>query len=169
MVVAWIAGVMSEKPDDDGPDPAARNDFATRSERSTASSRRMRSAQPRGIVLLVDDDPAVRRSVRRMVESDGYEVTDVGDGEEALRLLREGLRPAAILLDVAMPKLNGYQFRVRQLADPGLAQIPTLIVSGEADHPDTSRLCAAGYVSKPFSRNIILAALRAATSGTDES
>ena len=156
---------MSEPDDDRGPDPVARRDFAERSERSTASSRRMRSAAPLGRVLLVDDDAAVRQTMRRILESDGYQVTEVGDGEEALQRLHEGLRPLAILLDVSMPKLNGYQFRLRQLAVPELAAIPTIIVSGEADHPEATRLRAAAYVGKPFSRNLLLAALHAATRG----
>ena len=164
MVLAWQREMM-DHPDDDGPDPGARDDFAVRSERSTASSRRLRSAALRGTILLVDDDESVRRSVRRMVESDGYQVMEVGDGEEALRLLNDGARPAAILLDVSMPKLNGYQFRARQLSVAALADIPTIIVSGEADHPDATRLQAAGYVSKPFSRNLILAAIQAALRG----
>lgn len=156
---------MSEKigDDDETPDPTARRDFAARSERATASSRRMRTAETLGTVLLVDDDDGVRRSVRRMIETEGWTVVEVSDGGSALDLLRDGLRPAVILLDVSMPRLNGYQFRLRQLSEPELAGIPIIVVSAEAEQPSAARLGAVAYIRKPFARNIILAAIAAAT------
>jgi len=56
----------------------------------------------------------------------------VGDGEEALDELRGGLEPALILLDLAMPRKNGEQFRAEQMRDPKLAPIPVVIMSADA-------------------------------------
>jgi CheY-like chemotaxis protein len=84
-------------------------------------------------VLLVDDDAEIRGVVRLILETEGYRVLTAADGEEALRVLRAGERPGMILLDLRMPGMDGRGFRHAQSADPGLADIPVVIFSGDRD------------------------------------
>ena len=81
-----------------------------------------------------------------LLEREDYRVDCAGDGEEALDLLRRGERPALILLDARMPGCDGWCFRAEQRADPDLADIPVVVISGA----DASALGAAGHLRKPF-------------------
>ena len=76
-------------------------------------------------VCVVDDDADIREVLTDVLSIEGYDVVAAGDGESALALLRA--RPSAcrlILLDLMMPRMNGWEFRRQQLQDPTIAEIP---------------------------------------------
>ena len=108
-------------------------------------------------MLIVEDDADIRESLGDALEFYGYEVATAENGWDALRLLRSGLDPEVILLDLVMPVMNGWQFRKLQLADPSLAAIPVVVVSASAPgdaRPDR-------HLSKPFGIDDLLAAVAA--------
>src|SRR5262249_54943332 len=76
-------------------------------------------------VLIVDDDRDIREALTQALVEGGYTAVGVANGQEALRWLRTATpAPCLILLDLAMPVMNGWQFRSEQQRDPGLAAIP---------------------------------------------
>jgi len=109
------------------------------------------------VVLVVDDEPAVRQVLREYLEGEGYTVWDVGCGEEALRFLEERGIPHVALIDVRMPGENGLDLArsIKQFCD-----LPILMVSGVAD---TDIITAAlnevaeDYVIKPVERSVLVA------------
>jgi CheY-like chemotaxis protein len=86
-------------------------------------------AQP---VLIVDDDLDILEALAELLESEGYAVTTVTDGQAALSCLRGGLRPCVILLDLMMPGMNGWDFRAEQMKDAELRDIPVVVVTAAA-------------------------------------
>jgi CheY-like chemotaxis protein len=112
------------------------------------------------MVLIVDDDFEVRDSLGDVLGEAGYQVTGAAHGGEALDLLRGGLRPLAIVLDVMMPVVDGVQFRLQQRGEPDLADIPVIVLS--ADRQVTSKaadLQALAYLTKPTRVEVILGLL----------
>jgi CheY-like chemotaxis protein len=103
-----------------------------------------------GKVLVVDDEPEVRQVLHEFLVSRGYDVNVASDGHEALDLL-QSIKPDLVLLDVAMPGLDGVETLKRIVAlDPSL---PVIMVTANADIGVTSKLLAIGavdYVPKPF-------------------
>lgn len=87
------------------------------------------AAPTRRVVLLVEDNPDTADVLRRIVSMRGYNVVAAWDGLDAMEMLRRGLRPAAIVLDLWMPNLDGRGFRAALLADPELASIPVVVYS----------------------------------------
>jgi CheY-like chemotaxis protein len=79
-------------------------------------------------VLVIDDDLDIVDSIREVLEDEGYTVVVAKDGEEALERLT-GLTPQLILLDLAMPNMDGSAFRTAQRQNPALAKIPTVVMS----------------------------------------
>jgi CheY-like chemotaxis protein len=108
-------------------------------------------------VLLVEDDALTRGAMRMVLEWEGYRVVCAANGREALDLLRRGDRPSLILLDIAMPVLDGRQFREEQQKDPDLAAIPVVVVSGTAI---AASIDAAAHLQKPFLPGELLEAMR---------
>ncbi len=102
----------------------------------------------RGVVLVIDDDPAQLELTARFLEREGFAARIAPDGRTGLALARS-LRPRAILLDVAMPGMDGWSVLARLKADPALAAIPVVMVTFLAERGLASSLGAAGYVSKP--------------------
>ena len=100
-------------------------------------------------VLVVEDDPDVREVMIAVVENEGHTAVPAENSAEALRLLRNGLHPCLILLDLMMPVKNGWEFRAEQRADPQLATIPTIIVSA-AGNEAIRDLHPQGSLSKPI-------------------
>src|SRR5207248_1901632 len=86
-------------------------------------------------VMVVDDNPDVRGFMQTLLEAAGYDVSCAVNGRDALSRLRQGRLPCAIVLDLSMPDRDGWQFREQQLEDPGLADIPVVLVSGEEELP----------------------------------
>jgi two-component system chemotaxis response regulator CheY len=106
-------------------------------------------------VLIVDDSPAMRAFVRRVIDLSGFDLAacfEAADGQEALDLLRQEWVDA-ILTDINMPGMDGEEFLKRISADELLRAIPVIVVSTDATQKRIDRLLAMGargYVTKPF-------------------
>jgi CheY-like chemotaxis protein len=115
-------------------------------------------------VLLVEDDPDVREALVDVLEDAGYGITAAVDGEGAIRALREGVRPSAILLDLMMPGMNGFEFRDEQRADPALADIPVIVITATKwTDRAAAQLGAVTRVPKPAQVEEVLEAIRRVT------
>jgi PAS domain S-box-containing protein len=102
-------------------------------------------------VLLVDDDPQIHRLIGTMLSREGYHVAHAASGAEAIDQARV-LRPAVILLDVLMPKVDGWTVLGTLKNDPELADIPVVIVSLLDERPLGLSLGAAEFLTKPVDR-----------------
>ena len=122
----------------------------------------MNSTRPMGRILVVEDDPAVQKALKRLFESEGYAVEIQGNGKSALESFQVA-PPAVIILDLRLPKLSG-----SDLCKEVKAQAPTLpivVLSATSDVSDKVLLLELGaddYVTKPFSPRELLARVRAA-------
>jgi CheY-like chemotaxis protein len=85
-------------------------------------------------ILVVEDDPEVRAAVVDILGAEGYRVVEAINGLEALRLLRGGLRPSLILLDLAMPIMDGTTFLQERARDSRLAALPLVVTSAAGRH-----------------------------------
>jgi CheY-like chemotaxis protein len=102
------------------------------------------------LVLVVDDDPDIRSTIREILEQEGYRVMDAANGLEALGRLRAESAPDLILLDLSMPVMSGTEFRSEQRKDPKLASIPVVVVTAVGNpEPKVSPLDVAAYLRKP--------------------
>jgi len=111
-------------------------------------------------VLVADDDPQLLRLVTRNLQLEGYEVLAASDGQQALTQI-ENHAPALVLLDIMMPKLDGFSVtqRVRTFS-----AVPIIIVTARGQDQDKIRgldLGADDYLTKPFSNDELLARVRA--------
>ena len=103
------------------------------------------------LVLVVEDDPDQRRMLERLLGSGSWRVVTATDGESGLTAIR-ARRPDAIVLDVMMPRLNGYQTCRRLKADPETAGIPVIICTTRDQPADDSWAAEVGadaYLPKP--------------------
>jgi len=122
----------------------------------------MNSTRPTGRILVVEDDPAVQKALRRLFESEGYTVEVQADGTSAMESFHAA-PPAVIILDLRLPKLSG-----GDVCKEIKAQAPTLpivVLSATSDVSDKVLLLELGaddYVTKPFSPRELLARVRAA-------
>ena len=120
-------------------------------------------------VLVIDDEPQIRRALRTSLEAHGYEVATVGTGEEGVVATAES-RPDLVLLDLGLPDMDGTEViaRVR-----GFSEVPVIILSvreGQGDKVAALDAGADDYVTKPFAMEELLARARAALrrAGPDE-
>jgi two-component system response regulator MprA len=112
---------------------------------------------PRNDVLAVDDDYDVLLALQDVLEMEGYRVIPARSGREALELLRRGLRPAVILLDLMMPEVSGWEFRAQQLQDEALARLPVVVVSGQGlSMREVAALGVNDYLKKPVDLDELL-------------
>ena len=110
-------------------------------------------------VLVVDDDPNLVRLMSKFLKLEGFATATAGNGLEALAYLRGGGGVDVILLDLRMPVMDGWTFRREQRADPTLADIPIVVLSGV--EPDrVSELDAAATFFKPVSFPDVVSAVR---------
>ena len=123
-------------------------------------------------ILVVDDERAVRESLRRALQLEGYEVELAEDGADALAKLNGGGTPDAVILDVLMPGIDGLEVcrRIRREGN----SVPVLMLTARAEVEDRVAGLDAGaddYLPKPFALEELLARLRALlrrSGGTDE-
>ena len=122
----------------------------------------------RPVVLVVDDVRSTRDRLARVLDTGGYDILEAADGREALRVLANSPAVDAILLDLVMSGMNGWEFREFQLRDPGLSIIPTLVVTVKAlaEHERYAlRLGTATLIQKPFEDGQVLQAVSRALAG----
>ena len=111
-------------------------------------------------ILLVEDDYDLRHGMAEVLTDAGHEVRAAANGAEALDLLTEGGPPRLILLDLMMPVMDGWQFRLKQLEDPALAGIPLVVVTAIPEvADDMGCLEGAQLLAKPFDADGLLAAV----------
>ena len=120
--------------------------------------------QKHPLVLVADDDPDILSLVTLRLERSGYEVVAAGDGEEAVaRALAR--TPDLALLDVMMPKLDGYQVTERLRSEEATRFLPVILLTARIQEADIARGIEAGaddYVEKPFSTQELSARVQAA-------
>src|SRR5688572_30259930 len=83
----------------------------------------------RNAILIIDDDADLRDSMAEHIHQEGFDTLAIGSCVEALDMLRGGLRPALILLDLQMAGMTGWEFRAEQKSDPALARIPVIAMT----------------------------------------
>jgi len=111
-------------------------------------------------ILVIEGDEDIRTSMLALLELNGYIAIGVQNGEKALTLLRAGLRPCVILLDLIVPG-DGWMFRKEQMADPELSQIPVIggaTIKAIQDHIDPA-LRVKDVMMKPFDLDRLFALL----------
>ena len=128
-------------------------------EMGTASTTLLSSIAGASTILVIDDDPAARDIMQRFLSREGFNSILTSSGEEGLRLAKER-SPAAILLDVKMPNLNGWEVLSRLKSDPELANIPVVMVTFVDDQSLGSALGAVDYVLKPVNYGRLLSLLQ---------
>ena len=104
-------------------------------------------------ILVADDSSTVRRVVSARLSADGHEVIEAEDGEQALALARD-LRPALVVLDKVMPKLDGFEVVRALRSDPATEELLIVMLTdrgGEEDVLDGLGLGVDEYMPKPFS------------------
>lgn len=139
--------------------PPRRRSVADGSGRSVS-----RSPRPSGRLLVVDDNSVNRRVLQRALEALGHETVPASDGRMALSLLDEqGFE--AVLLDIEMPVLDGFETLQRIKANERLSRLPVIMVSGLEDIESVVRcidLGAVDYLTKPFNKSVLRARVDAA-------
>ena len=122
----------------------------------------MTNSLPMPRVLVVDDEPPIRRFLRTSLSSQGYQVIEAEDGSSARAMLRQNVADV-LVLDLGLPGLDGFEI-IKQLRDSGSA-LPIIVLSSRTDEAGKVRaldLGADDYVTKPFGMDELLARLRAA-------
>jgi DNA-binding response OmpR family regulator len=114
----------------------------------------------RNRILIVDDDPSIRKFVKANLEARDYQALMAGDGEEALKIIEEEL-PDLVLLDIMMPKMDGFAVcqRVREWSD-----IPIIMISAKDSENDKVKSFDCGaddYLTKPFALRELLSRIKA--------
>lgn len=113
-------------------------------------------------ILVVDDEPSIRELLADALAQEGYEVFTAANGLQALRLLQVHA-VNAILLDLAMPVMDGFGFRRQQLLEPHAARIPVIVLSANHDLARQSQVLRPyAWLSKPFDVFEVVAALGSA-------
>ncbi len=112
-------------------------------------------------VLVVDDSPTDRQVVTTLLQKQGYEVTVAVDGEDALQKIAAD-RPPLVLLDIIMPKLNGYQVLRQIKSAPETRDIKVILLSSKNQESDRFwglKQGADDYIAKPYPDETLLAAV----------
>jgi twitching motility two-component system response regulator PilG len=145
---------------------AAREDACAEANASTGHVARPSLAPASRVVMVVDDSPTIRKILSLTLEDAGYSVIAEADGESALERLADVL-PDVILLDIAMPGIDGYETCKRIRVDSRTTHLPILMLSGKDALFDKVKGHMAGateYLTKPFEAATVLAAVGSACS-----
>jgi CheY-like chemotaxis protein len=106
-------------------------------------------------VLVIEDDQDTREMLGRFLELEGFNVETAANGRQALERLGSGIRASVIVLDLMMPVMDGWQFRLEQIRDASLSHIPVIVVSA-AGRDRIDKIKAEAYLSKPVDLDELL-------------
>jgi len=112
-------------------------------------------------ILVVDDEPRMRKLVRDFLNKEGYSVTEACDGEEAYNIFLKSKDIALIIMDIMMPKMDGYEAaeEIRKLS-----KVPIILLTAKSEEKDELRGFSVGvdeYITKPFSPRVLVARVNA--------
>jgi CheY-like chemotaxis protein len=107
-------------------------------------------------VLVVDDDPGIRESVSEVLSTEGYQVLEAADGAEALRRLDGVDGRCVVLLDLAMPRMNGFELLTELTGRPGTERFPVVVMSANAHLDELSFPQVVALLRKPFELDELL-------------
>jgi diguanylate cyclase (GGDEF)-like protein len=113
-------------------------------------------------ILVVEDDPDLRKILKAVLLREGYQVQEAGDGEDALRVV-DAAHPDLILLDVMMPRMDGRQVCQRLKANQRTSQIPIIMLTAMSETEDRVRgldIGANDYITKPYEQRELLMRVR---------
>ncbi|HET9343221.1 MAG TPA: response regulator [Candidatus Eremiobacteraceae bacterium] len=123
----------------------------------------MDEQESRPRVVIADDDPDIRRLVEMTVTNAGCDVTVASDGEEALECVRES-KPDLVILDVLMPRMDGWEVARALKSDPATAEVPVMFLTSRGQEHDVLEGFDSGavdYMVKPFSPRELQVRVRA--------
>ncbi|MFQ5951842.1 MAG: response regulator transcription factor [Candidatus Omnitrophota bacterium] len=109
-------------------------------------------------ILIVDDEPFVVKVLANRLEASNYEVISAYDGQEGLKKVHDE-KPDLIILDLILPKINGYEICNMLKKDKTFSEIPIIIISGRTTREDmklAEEAAADAYIIKPFDRETLL-------------
>jgi len=111
-------------------------------------------------ILVVEDSPYLQDINKEILKQEGFDVSCVGNGKEALVYLR-GVsdKPDLIVLDIQMPDMDGYEFRRHQLADTRIADIPVVVVTGRSLDDELADMRAGKIIAKTTSLTAFIEAV----------
>jgi CheY-like chemotaxis protein len=99
-------------------------------------------------ILLVEDDQDSRESLSEALRAEGYSVVTAGDGQQALDLLEDGVRPSLVLMDLKLPRVSGWDILKYLHTEPRLRHVPAIVVTGVPK--DTVKVVADAVFEKPL-------------------
>lgn len=115
------------------------------------------------MILIADDEPDVRFVLRMALEGAGFQTEEAANGEEALEKIRTRA-PDAILLDIMMPKLDGYSVNQRLKENPETKDIPVVVITGRGQMKELfdlrKDLQVVAYLEKPFPVSLLINKLK---------
>jgi len=113
-------------------------------------------------VLIIDNNDSLREGATELLEENGYQVLSARDGLEGLAMLRKlesGPLPDLILLDLWMPRMDGWQFKTAVKQVPAFAKIPIVVFTADRLSEDVLRIGADDYVVKPPDVDVLLSTI----------
>ena len=114
-------------------------------------------------ILVVDDEPDIRLVLTMALQKHGYRTEEASNGLEALEKIR-ALRPAAVIMDIMMPKMDGGTVNLKLKEDPETAGIPVIIITGKGHFKELldirEGVNVTAYLEKPFPISLLLEKLR---------
>ncbi len=117
-----------------------------------------RSSEMHAPILVVEDDASTRNALCDFLELEGYQVESACDGIEALDYVHHHRSPCLIILDLMMPRMDGWRFRAEQKKDPKLAKCPVVVVSASTRDRGIDAECV---LQKPVDLDGLLSAVAA--------
>ncbi len=127
------------------------------------SVRNVPDKRDRNLVIIVDDDPLIRKMVKTILEGQGFKVVQAEDGEQGLKMV-EQYHPGLIILDVRMPVMNGFEFLKKLRGDIEHQAIPVIMLTAEVEESRELFALDVGaddYIRKPFNPTLFLARVNA--------
>jgi CheY-like chemotaxis protein len=116
-----------------------------------------------GYVLVVDDDEDICEALEIILQTRGYKCVIARNGEVALELMRSDPLPEVVLLDMMMPVMSGEEFRLAQLADKRIADVPVIVMTADATAEDRAMsLGVSTFLRKPLRIDELISAMQSA-------
>lgn len=115
------------------------------------------------VILIVEDEPAIRELLRMTLTANGFVCDEAGDGIQALERITAA-KPDLVLLDWMLPGLDGLGVLRRLKADPATAELPVILLTAKSEESDIVlglEMGASDYITKPFSNKVLVARIRA--------